>query len=136
VCLTGPTAATIVDPVSADDLRREMGEMLACNMDRLSGDLSWLRTANGQASAVLIFARALETVETGEVRSKRSAVAFARACLEPWADLVAAAFAERVRAAAESYADRPSDPNAVAETLAFGHWAAERAARVMRKPDG
>jgi len=129
VCLIGPPAATIVDPVSADDLRRETAEMLACNMDRLAGDLSWLRTANGQASAALIFARALETLETGEIRSKRSAVSFARAKVEPWADLVAAAFAERVRAAAESYADRPSDPNAVAETLAFGRWAAEQAAR-------
>ena len=128
VRLTGPPAETIVDPVSREDLRREMAEMLACNMDRLSGDQTWLRTANGQASAVLVFARALETLETGEVRSKRAAVAFARARLEPWADLVARAFAERVRAAAEPHVDRASDPLAVAETLAFGRWAAERAA--------
>jgi len=127
VCLTGPPAATIVDPVSAEDLRREMAEMLTCNMERLAGDRSWLKTANGQASAALIFARALETVETGEVRSKRSAVAFARARLEPWADLVAAAFEERSRAAAESYVDRASDPRAVAGTLAFARWAADRA---------
>lgn len=129
VWLTGALVETIVDPVSSDDLRREMTEMLACNMDRLAGDLSWLRTANGQASAVLIFARALETMETGEIRSKRSAVAFARAKLEPWADLVATAFAERARAAAASYVDRPSDPRAVDETLAFGRWAADQAAR-------
>jgi hypothetical protein len=127
VCLTGPSAATIIDPVSADDLRREMAEMLTCNMERLAGDASWLRTANGQASAVLVFARALETVETGEVRSKRSAVAFARARLDRWADLVAAAFEERARAAEESYVDRTSDPLAVADTLAFGRWAAARA---------
>jgi hypothetical protein len=128
VCLTGPPAETIVDPVSSEDLRREMAEMLACNMDRLAGDRAWLRTANGQASAVLVFARALETVATGEVRSKRSAVAFARTRLEGWAALVAAAFAERARSAAEPHVDRASDPLAVEETLAFGRWAAERTA--------
>jgi hypothetical protein len=106
-----------------------MAEMLACNVDRLAGDRSWLRTANGQASAVLVFARALETMETGEARSKRSAVAFARARLQPWADLVAAAFAERARVMAEPHVERSSDPVAVAETLAFGRWAAEQAAR-------
>jgi hypothetical protein len=129
VRLVGAPVETIVDPVSSEDLRREMAEMLACNVDRLAGDRSWLRTANGQASAVLVFARALETMETGEARSKRSAVAFARARLQPWADLVAAAFAERARVMAEPHVDRSSDPLAVAETLAFGRWAAEQAAR-------
>jgi hypothetical protein len=130
VRLVGPPAQTLVDPVSGEDLRREAAEILVCNLERLSPDLSWFRTAYGQASGVLICARALETLESGEVRSKRSAVAFAQARLEPrWTDLVAAAFAERARSAAEPHVDRRPDRQAVAETLAFGRWAAEQAAR-------
>lgn len=36
VRLLGPPPATLVDPVSAEDLRREMTEILACNRVRLS----------------------------------------------------------------------------------------------------
>ena len=130
VPLVGPAAATLVDPVGPEDLRREMAEMLACNRVRLCGDLSWFKTAYGQACGVLVFARALETLETGEVRSKRSALAFAQARLEPrWADLVGAAFDARARRAAEPGLDRPADPRAVAETLAFLDWAVEHSAR-------
>lgn len=131
VRLKGPPAAELVDPVSGGDLRREAAQVLLGNLERLTPELSWFRSAYGQASGVLICARALETLETGEVRSKRSAVAFARARLEPrWADLVADAFAERARSAAGPDADRRPDPHAVAETLAFGRWAAEQAAQV------
>lgn len=131
VTLLGPAAATLIDPVGAAELRREMAEMLACNRVRLSRDLSWFRTACGQASGVLVFARALETLATGEVRSKRSALAFARAQLEPrWAELVGAAFDARARHAADPGLDPPADPQAVAETLAFLGWAVEHAARL------
>lgn len=129
ITLLGPAPATLIDPVPAEALKREMAEMLACNAARLAGDLSWFRTAYGQASGALVFARALETLATGEVRSKRSAVEFAKDSLEPrWATLVADAFAERSRAADPAYADRPADAGAVAETLAFGRWAAQQAA--------
>jgi predicted nucleotidyltransferase len=130
VRLVGPPATTLIDPVGAAALRREMAEMLACNRERLSGDLSWFRTAYGQASGVLAFARALETIETGEVRSKRSALAFAAQRLEPrWAALVRAAFATRAEHAADASMNRPAEPQAVAETLAFLDWAAEHTAR-------
>jgi hypothetical protein len=129
VRLIGPPAATLIERVSGEALRREAAEMLACNIERLAGDLSWFMTAYGQASGALVFARALETLETGEVRSKRSAVGFAQARLGlRWADLVTAAFAERARDGAEPNAERPAEPPAVAETLAFGRWAAEQAA--------
>jgi len=130
VRLLGPPPATLVDPVGAEDLRRETAEMLACNRLRLSGDLSWFGTVYGQACGVLVFARALETLETGEVRSKRSALSFAQARLEPrWAELVGAAFDARARHAADPDLDRPADPQAVAETLAFLGWAVEHSAR-------
>jgi hypothetical protein len=130
VQLLGPPAATLVDAVSAEDLRWEMAEMLACNRVRLSGDLSWFRTAYGQASGVLTFARALETLDSGEVRSKRSALAFARSRLAPrWADLVDAAFDTRALHAADPALDPPADPQAVAETLAFLDWAVAHSAR-------
>lgn len=130
VRLLGPPPEALVDPISAEDLRCEMAEMLACNQTRLAGDLSWFRTAYGQASGTLVFARALETLATGEVRSKRSALAFAHARLKPrWAELVSAAFDTRSRYAADPSLDEPADPKAVAETLALLDWAVEHSAR-------
>lgn len=130
VRLLGPPADALVDPISAEDLRHEMAEMLACNQTRLAGDLSWFRTAYGQASGALVFARALESLATGEVRSKRSALAFAHARLEPrWSELVSAAFDTRSRHAADPSLDEPADPKAVADTLAFLDWAVEHSAR-------
>ena len=129
VTLLGPPAASLIDPVSAADLRREAAEMLACNQARLAGDRSWFRTTNGQISGVLVFARALETLATGEIGSKRSALAFAQAHLEPrWAQLVAAAFDFRARHAADSGINGPTDPRALAETLAFLDWAVAHSA--------
>lgn len=126
VTLSGPPAATWIDPVSAEDLREEVAQMLAGNRERLSPELSWFSSSYGQASGVLLFARALESLATGEVRSKRSAVAFAEANFEPrWASLVADAFAERARCAAGAHLDRRPSPEAVAETIAFGRWAAQ-----------
>jgi hypothetical protein len=129
VRLMGPPAATLLDPVGAAALRQEMAEMLACNRQRLASDRRWFQSALGQASGALVFARALETLETGEVRSKRSALAFAQARLAPrWARLVAAAFDTRAEHAADPGLVRPADPRAVAETLAFLDWAAAHAA--------
>lgn len=130
VRLLGPPPATLIDPVGDADLRREMAEMLACNQQRLASDASWFRTTNGQASGVLVFARALETLGTGKIASKRSALAFAQAQFEPrWANLVADAFDFRARHAADPGINGPSDPHAVAETLAFLDWAVEQSAR-------
>lgn len=129
VTLLGPPPSTLIDPVGAADLRQEMAQMLACNQVRLAGDASWFRTSNGQASGALVFARALETLATGEIRSKRSALAFAQAQLGPrWAALVAAAFECRARHAADPSHNPPADPRAVAETLAFLDWAVAHSA--------
>jgi hypothetical protein len=50
----GDGPATLVDPVSGDDLRSEAAEMLVCNRERLSSDLSWFKSTYGQASGVLV----------------------------------------------------------------------------------
>ena len=124
VRLLGPPAATLIDPVGAAELRQEMAEMLACNQVRLAGDLAWFRTTLGQVAGVLAFARALETLATGEVRSKRSALAFAQAQFAPrWAKLVADAFEFRTRHAVDPSINGPAAPQAVAETLTFLDWA-------------
>ncbi|HEX2561670.1 nucleotidyltransferase domain-containing protein [Phenylobacterium sp.] len=128
VRLVGPPATELIDPVGDDDVRDEAAQILVGNLARLSPDLAWFRSAYGQASGVLICARALESLATGEVRSKRSAVAFAQRQLKPrWAKLVEAAFTERARSV-DPQADGPPEPHAVEETLAFGRWAAEQAA--------
>lgn len=127
--LAGPPAETLIDPVSGDDLRHEAAQMLAGNLARLSPELGWFASAYGQASGVLVCARALEMAVTGEVRSKRSAAAFAQARLEPrWAELVAQAFAERSRSAAQPGGGGRPQARAITETIAFARWAAEQTA--------
>lgn len=136
VRLLGPPPHTLVDPVSAQDLRREMAQMLACNRVRLATDRAWFGSAYGQASGVLLLARALETLATGEVRSKRSAVGFARGHLAPrWAQLVADAFDVRARCTADPQAAPVVDPRAVDETLAFLDWAVAHSAACREAPE-
>ena len=127
--LAGPPANELIDPVSGDDLRREAAEILVGNRPRLSPELSWFQSAYGQASGVLTCARALEMLATGEVGSKRSAVTFAQSRLEPrWAELVAAAFAERSLSGESEYRHRRPESRAITDTIAFGQWAADYAA--------
>jgi Domain of unknown function (DUF4111) len=129
LCLAGPPGQALIDPVSGDELKREAAQILAGNLERLSPELAWFHSTYGQASGVLTCARALEMAATGEVRSKRSAVAFAQAHLEPrWARLVSAAFAERARSAAQPHPVRRPQARAVADTIAFWQWAARNTA--------
>lgn len=126
VVLAGPDPATLVDPVSPAalkaEVRRTMDLCLAVGLEPMHL-VAW------QAFWVGLFCRILHTMETGTVTSKKAAMTWAEAALDPrWSGLIARARA--LRKGHES-AGAPADPGEVEATRAFVAYAvayADRAA--------
>ncbi|HET8632017.1 MAG TPA: aminoglycoside adenylyltransferase domain-containing protein [Thermomicrobiales bacterium] len=86
VALWGPPAATLIDPVSPEDLRAAVREILRDFWARQLDGPEWLRPRHYQAFAILTMCRALYTLDHGAVASKPVAAAWARDALgPPWA---------------------------------------------------
>jgi predicted nucleotidyltransferase len=122
--LAGPDPATLVDPVSPEQLRAEalalLDEYVAwapepTNAGRMS---RWK-----QPYLVTTYCRILHTIDSGRIVSKRAALEWARDVLPPdWRSLVQRALDDRPdpwQRVHEQAADE-----AVEQTLAFGSWAA------------
>ena len=130
ISLIGPPAETLIDPVEPGWLKLEVTEMLRSVVIELRSDPGWLTTLGGQSSAVLLFARAIQTSATGSVGSKHEAHDYAEAHLPfPWKGLVSDAY--RVRRSlvrddpdADRRAFEPTDAETLKATLAFAEWAA------------
>jgi predicted nucleotidyltransferase len=124
VTLAGPHPKTLVDPVSADDLRADA-------LWALNEWEAWVPTlerwsARLQPEAVLAHCRILHTVDAGRVGTKPEAAEWALDNVdEPWRPLIRQALADRpdpwprVRL--------PADPEAVERTKAFMAYARELA---------
>jgi hypothetical protein len=96
IALYGPDPKTLVDPVSADDLRAEMSDTLRkwdeSLADRSVGD--WSRRF--QSHLVLATCRILHTLESGRVSTKREAGEWALGALpSEWHDLIRRALHDR-----------------------------------------
>jgi hypothetical protein len=119
VILSGPDPQTLVDPVSADDLRSEVVEARDEWAD-------WVRTIEmnrrAQGLIVLSYCRILHTLATGGVTSKRQAGQWALDALPAeWEPLIKAALDDRPdpwRKVRE-----PADRDAAERTLAFMDYA-------------
>jgi hypothetical protein len=89
VVLAGPHPCTMIDPVSADDLRAAVRAILR---EWWSGKLEnhgWLEDAEYRAFAILTMCRALHTLHHGEVASKPVAARWAQHTLpDPWPSLI------------------------------------------------
>ena len=125
VRLAGPDPKTLVDPVSADELR---GEVLAA-MDEFA-DWAPIPTKGGRMSQwkqiylVTSFCRMLHTLHSGRVSSKRAGCEWALGALPPaWTDLVRRALDDRPDPWRRVY--EPADDEAIDRTLAFVDWAAK-----------
>ncbi len=87
--LAGPPPATLIDPVSTDDLRQAVLETLRDWWQGHVLDSHRLRSREYQAFAVLTMCRALHTLQTGAIVSKPVAAAWARRVLPPrWTGLI------------------------------------------------
>lgn len=102
VTLAGPDPRALIDPVSAEDLRRAMLELLWWP-EEILGDPGRIRARGYQSYIVLTMCRVLYTLERGEVASKREAARRAAELLgEPWAALIGRAWDGRRHPDAEA----------------------------------
>lgn len=120
--LYGDDAKTWIDPVSADDLKREVkATMHEWGQDILSGmyqsDNQW-----AQAFIALSYCRMLHTLATGKILSKPAGVAWSKSNLdERWHDLIDRAWANRPHPSEKVL--QPADPTDLDLTLQFIHYA-------------
>ncbi len=106
ITLAGPHPATVIDPVSEDDLRQAMRDVLPKWAESLLGDAAQLGRRGSQSYVVLSICRMLYTLETGAVTSKRQVADWARKTLdEKWSLLVGRAWAGRENPDAEATAE-------------------------------
>jgi predicted nucleotidyltransferase len=123
VVLAGPEPEALVDPVSTDDLRREVREAAG----------EWAAWADVPAMSrwkqpllVLSFCRILQTLATGEVRSKRAGGEWGLRELDAeWGALIRQALEDRPDPWGRVH--RPAEPGVVERTRAFVRYALEEA---------
>jgi hypothetical protein len=130
IALAGPPVATLVEPIPAEALRREIytvivdwgGEILA-NPERFNNRFY-------QGFIVLSYCRMLHSLQTGEVRSKRAGAEWAKAALNPsWARLIERAW--DTRPSPEVSVRQPADPDEYASTLEFIRYCIQESKRVV-----
>jgi hypothetical protein len=129
VVISGPSPATLIDSVSADDLRTAVRDALdgfwRVQLTAPEERLPRLHMREYQAFAILTMCRALYTLDHREVVSKPVAARWARETLPPpWPGLIAKALRWR-------HDTRPDD---LTETLAFIRYTIERAAEMAGEP--
>ncbi len=129
IVLAGPRPTSLVDPVSADQLRAEIAREVrewsewAPAPTKAGGMSCWKQTL-----LVLSFCRMLHTLECGEITSKRAAGEWALGALDPdWASLIRRALDDRPDPWVRVY--QPADEETAGRTLAFAEYAVEEAAR-------
>lgn len=106
ITLAGPHPATLIDPVSEDDRRQSMRDLVSRWGESLLSDPSQLERRGSQSYVVLSICRILYTLETGAVASKRQAADWARTTLdEKWISLVDRAWTGRQSPDSEATAE-------------------------------
>jgi predicted nucleotidyltransferase len=122
--LLGPTPAMLIDPVSPDDLRRAMLELLPEWLAPMLESPPDVRTRGYQSFIVLSICRILYTLEHGDVVSKKAAASWGEETLHArWTPLIRGAWLGRQ--------DPDASPRAgdLTETWAFIRYAIGRSKR-------
>lgn len=123
VVLDGPKPTALVDPVSGDELRREVRWVIDDFGDWLRARQTW--SARLQTLAVISYCRILHTLETGAVASKRESGEWARETLDAeWRDLIQHALDDRPDP--WSKVRERADASLVRQTLEFVDYVARR----------
>jgi predicted nucleotidyltransferase len=120
--LFGPDPKTLIDPVSANDLKaevrttmREWGHEIIANPVMM--DSRWYQTF-----AVVMYCRMLQTLQTGTVESKRAGAEWGKNHLDPrWSGLIQRAWGDRPDPS--SKARQAADPDELNRTVEFIRYA-------------
>ena len=117
VRLHGPHPRALIDPVTPAMLRAEIGETMAYVAQLVAGDPGQLADVSLRRFFVMLAARALQTLASGAIKSKRASAAWAIEALDSrWRGLIADACAGRWDIPAEPAL---ADLTAIADTRAF-----------------
>jgi len=119
ITVAGPPITSLVDEVPPQPMRDAMRTMLPGLMDDLK---TWARfdTAWSQRYAVTAYCRALFTLHTGEVASKRGALEWARDHLDPrWRPLLTQVIEDRSRGLDPADPPRPGSLEAMYAFAAY-----------------
>ena len=130
VALDGPPIATLVDPVDADDLRREVRAVFRDWAADFTANPPRINSRWYQQFVVISYCRMLQTMQEGGVYSKPAGVAWGLAHLDPaWHALIQRAWQERQE---DIWAKvrQPADPQEVQRTLDFVAYAIALADRL------
>lgn len=128
IALAGPAPASLIDPVSGDDLRSEVAATLREWAAEIRRDPEQMNNRWYQPYAVLSYCRMLYTLETATIVSKPVAAGWAQRALDPqWSRLIQCALDQR-RDPSLRIRQR-ADPHDFAHTLAFIDYALARSSR-------
>ncbi|HMB24266.1 MAG TPA: aminoglycoside adenylyltransferase domain-containing protein [Anaerolineales bacterium] len=96
ISITGPDPKTLIDPVSPDDLRRGIVEVLPFWFDPIFSNPSEIRKRGYQSFFVLSLCRMLYTLKYGEIIPKQAAAEWAKEHLDAgWQTLIERALVGR-----------------------------------------
>ena len=124
IILAGPDPCTLIEPVSAGDLRREVLATMREWAQQLFTNPGEMDNRWYQPFAVLGYCRMLHTLHTGRVGSKPAGARWAQSALDRrWAGLIQRAWEERP--APSLKARQPADPDDLQLTLDFIAYALE-----------
>jgi hypothetical protein len=94
--ILGPHPVTLIDPIPADELRKEMKETLIGWGQELLANPEPYRNRFYQSYLVLNYCRMLHDLHEGKIRSKFAGIYWAKAHLDPqWIDLINFCWKER-----------------------------------------
>jgi hypothetical protein len=122
ITLAGPPSATLIDLVSADELRSEVrASMRAWSVDIAAGHYS-IANQWAQAFFTLTYCRMLQTLDNGRIESKRAGAQWAQRTLDHrWAPLIQRAWAARPNPSLK--VRQPATPEDQQATLDFIQYA-------------
>lgn len=112
IVITGPDLKVMIDPVSVDERRRAVANVMPLWTDPILENPSKINKRGYQSYCVLSLCRMLYTLKTGDVISKRVATEWAMENIDPqWTPLIERAWIGRQNSGLEA------DPADIQETL-------------------
>ncbi len=122
ITLAGPDPKELIDPVSAEDLQREVLETMQDWAQQIFANPAQMDNRWYQPFAVLSYCRMLHTLSTGRVESKREGAGWAKNTLDGrWAGLIQRAWEERPDPSRK--VKQKADPDDFESTMEFIRYA-------------
>jgi hypothetical protein len=123
--ILGPYPVTLIDPIPADELRKEMKETLIGWGQELLANPEPYRNRFYQSYLVLNYSRMLHDLHEGKIRSKFAGIHWAKAHLDPqWIDLIDFCWQERQDTLIS--VTQPAHAAVFAKSLAFVQYVVEQ----------